>query len=190
MKLGPKACRSCKIRAGLGSCSVCSIRAYREGGADGIAGWAACLQKYLNETELGRQLLEFDRQNLRDWLNGYDLDFSFGDARSSPKHGDIQLEKRNPKKPRCTCAVLDNRDMPPGLRWFSADCPVHPLLLPAPDRAVGPKSDLTTSQRVKSNGDCQHDHAKEDGKAAAGKPVNSEHIGSALNRFGTQSEGK
>lgn len=77
MRLGPEACTSCKIRVGLGGCTACVIRAMRDGGADGIEAWAKCLQRYLNETALGREHLEFDRQNLRDWLNGYNFDFAF-----------------------------------------------------------------------------------------------------------------
>ena len=82
MRLGPQACRNCKIRSGLGRCSGCAMRAIGEGGADGIASWARCLQWYLNETSLGREHLEFERQQLRDWLAGYDFDF----ARHMEKH--------------------------------------------------------------------------------------------------------
>ncbi len=69
VQVGPEACDSCALRVGLGTCVVCTIRAHRAGGADGLDRWIplaiAGLEGYLSNV---------DRERLVAWARGCPTD--------------------------------------------------------------------------------------------------------------------
>ncbi len=139
-KLGPEACRTCRIRIGLGACTACIIRAFREGGAAAITEWGSRLQAYLNDDELGRQLREFERQNLRDWLNGWAIQVPPKPHRPDNSNATQSTIKQDPEQPHHTPAA--NRELEQALLLLSGLYRAYVNTEPAGDQFLQIITDL------------------------------------------------